>query len=76
MQSLRRLTTDEAAELESTLQEVYDRESEPSLPVGAHAVLMMVIRKLFNYNATKEEAKRIAERELGRYYRGYRDDIP
>jgi hypothetical protein len=52
MEPFRRLNAEEAGELESTLQEVYERESDPSVPVGAHALLMMVIRRLFKYNAT------------------------
>lgn len=72
MDNLRRLNEQEATLLETTLQEVYDKESEPWRPAGSHATLVMVIRQLYDLNVDKVTAKEIAERELARYYTGYR----
>jgi hypothetical protein len=72
MSSLRELNEAEATLLETTLQEVYDKEAEPWRPAGSHAMLMMVIRQLYDINVDKVTAKEIAEQELARYYSGYR----
>jgi|GEM_PF-5082098 nitroimidazol reductase NimA-like FMN-containing flavoprotein (pyridoxamine 5'-phosphate oxidase superfamily) len=72
MSNLRSLNDQEATLLETTLQEVYAKEAEPWRPAGSHAMLMMVIRQLYGIHVDKVTAKEIAERELARYYSGYR----
>ncbi len=72
MNNLRQLNEQEAILLETTLQEVYDKEAEPWRPAGSHAMLMMVIHQLYELNVDKVTSKEIAERELARYYTGYR----